>query len=148
MTIKFYNTNSDVKSVTKNLTYIDGTTVARNTADVDVINPVLIMKYKESYLTNSNYMYIEEFKRYYFITVTVMTGGNVMIKGTVDVLMTADNAIRNNGACVVKRNEYNSSAYVGDMQTTLSTKPSTVVKKFPYTFKNFSIFLLAAGGTN
>lgn len=87
MTVTFYNTNDTYNTVNKALTQIKGFDSLPNKQDIDILNPSIIMTYDASYLTQVNYMYIDDFKRYYFVKITGLTGGRVQIDGIVDALM-------------------------------------------------------------
>lgn len=93
MHIMYYRTSSPNNAVTKQLTYIDGNEITRVKDTVDLLNPVLEVDYREN-LLSCNYMWIEEYKRYYFVSVEQMTGGRLRINGNVDVLMTYKNEIK------------------------------------------------------
>lgn len=64
-------------------------TTAELYEDTNITNPELKMAWNSNYATTYNYFYIEEFKRYYFITDMIAeTGGAARIKGSIDVLYT------------------------------------------------------------
>lgn len=145
MHVNYYKTNSSYNTLNKKLVYIDGNEITRNKDTINLLQPELVIDYK-SVLLKCNYMYIEEFNRYYFVKIEILTGGRLKITGSVDPLFSNNAAIRALGSCVVARNQYSNSAYVSDNQVTLSARPQTVVKKFPFKFKDYSVFILAAGG--
>lgn len=145
MTVVYYKNASAPNQITKKLTQIVSQEIANKDA-IDLINPAFDVTYNAA-IAGANYMHISApLNRYYFIHSAVMTGGRMRISGNVDVLMTAGNALRQQGACVVARNQYQRNYYVNDKDITLSEKPSVTIKKWNYEFKNYSIFMLAAGG--
>lgn len=146
MEITFYNTKDAPNVVNKSLTLIKGFNNLPLKQDMDILNPEFFMMFNTDYVDNINYMYIAETKRYYFVRCELTTGQRVRVVGKVDVLMSWKEDIRKQGECVVIRNTMLKSPYVVDAETTLSTKSVYAIKKFPYTFNTYSVFLLAAGG--
>ena len=68
-----------------------------------VTDPRLILLYKKSYLS-CNYLYIQDFHRYYFINnINVLPGGRLEITAHVDVLYTYSPQILNSGAFVERK---------------------------------------------
>lgn len=105
MIIKLYNTNSDNNKLNKVLTneiIID----IKLKNDTDIIQPTIFL-YSET-LINSNYCYIPEFNRYYYIN-SITTNSNKVFKLEleVDVLMSFKNDILNSYAYVIQQTNYN-----------------------------------------
>lgn len=146
MTITFYNTPSPSNMVTKQLNYISGFNNIVAKADIDILNPVIIMKFGDEYTTGINYMYIEDFKRYYFIDgVKAMTGGRVEIKGKVDVLMTYSHYIRNLYLTINQQRNIG-NLYLPQTQPILEYQ-KTITKEFTTPFyQNVVSFILTVLG--
>lgn len=86
MQIILYQTNSEAARANKNLSSID-TVNAVPTDDFDILAPVIVLDYKTAYLA-ANYVYIDMFKRYYYITDRAVTiGKRIVITCAVDPLM-------------------------------------------------------------
>lgn len=105
MIIKLYNTNSDNNKLNKVLTneiIID----IKLKNDTDIIRPTIFL-YSET-LINSNYCYIPEFNRYYYVN-SITTNSNKVFKLEleVDVLMSFKNDILNSYAYVIQQTNYN-----------------------------------------
>lgn len=105
MIIKLYNTNSDNNKLNKVLTneiIID----IKLKNDTDIIRPTIFL-YSET-LINSNYCYIPEFNRHYYIN-SITTNPNKVFKLEleVDVLMSFKNDILNSYAYVIQQTNYN-----------------------------------------
>lgn len=87
MTVYLYNVSDDPRVLNKTL----GTAVTLNCELLypsDLLNPRIKIS-AASFTPYLNYMYIQAFDRYYFITeVTYENGGAVTIQGKVDVLQT------------------------------------------------------------
>ena len=68
-----------------------------------ITDPRLILLYKKSYLS-CNYLYIQDFGRYYFINnINVLPGGRLEITAHVDVLYTYSKQILSSGAFVERK---------------------------------------------
>ena len=92
MELKIYNNNSNTNVLNKNITLVSTLDFSLK-IDNSILQPVLILK---NY-SNGNYCYIEEFKRYYYITdIKLLTGGLYQLQLEVDVLMTYKDVIMNN----------------------------------------------------
>ena len=63
---KFLKNNSEYNTINKDTELIVEKTIALK-SECDIVNPYLILKFDDN-LSLSNYAYIPQFKRYYFIT--------------------------------------------------------------------------------
>ena len=109
--------------------------------DVEKSNPVIY---------NYNYMYIEEFGRYYFIDeiVSVRTG-IWTIRASVDVLMSFKNDILQ-CECIIDKieNEVNANLYLDDGSFVMDSRKYNEIKEFPSGLNdNGAYILICAGGT-
>ena len=92
MTVKFFNNKSDKRNLIKNITEIK-TVSATAKGDISVISPVLIVNFTD--MTDINYCYISELKRYYYIkNFTYLTGKRIQLNLEIDVLMSYANEIK------------------------------------------------------
>lgn len=108
--------------------------------DVEKSNPV---KY------DYNYMYIEEFNRYYYIDDIVSVRTNVWtIKASVDVLMSFKTDILKSSAIIDKiENEIAANLYLDDGSFVMDTRKYNEIKEFPNGFNDSgSYILICAGG--
>lgn len=108
--------------------------------DVEKTNP-LTYKY--------NYMYIEEFGRYYFIDEIIsLRNGLWTIMATVDVLMTFKKDILKSNVIIDKaEDEYISNLYLDDGSFVMDSRKYNEVKEFPSGLnENGSYILICAGG--
>lgn len=86
MTINILKTSDDNRHLIKTYNTIDSVN-AIVVLDMSILQPVLIIEYNANFV-NANYAYIDELKRYYYITNIELTSGNRMkLYLTVDVLM-------------------------------------------------------------
>lgn len=88
LTVTLYNCNDDKRVANKTLTVASAPITAQIYEDSSVLNPRLVLAWNLTY-TSYNYMYIQEYGRYYYINDIVATpGGKCIITAHVDVLMT------------------------------------------------------------
>ena len=93
-------------------------------------------------LTTSNYMYIPDFNRYYFIdNMELMTSGLVYISGSVDVLMSYKDSI-NKLRGTVKRAEKIKNGYILDEHYKSLAYSQIITKKFPNAMTQDSFILM------
>lgn len=133
MTVTLYTNSSDNKVVSKSITQIESKT-CNPFKEVSVIAPVIIVAGEIS--ASVNYMYIDKFARYYYITNIVYNGNQSVIYGRVDSLMS------------FSANIYESAQFVNRSETTynleltdnliIPNRPVTKVKKFGSVFGNVS----------
>lgn len=91
MKLKIYNNKSNDNVLNKIITPVNEIDFNLK-SDNSILQPILILKK----YTSGNYCFIDEFKRYYFITdVRVLTGGLYELHLEVDVLMTYKEEIIN-----------------------------------------------------
>lgn len=102
MTVKLFSCKEDHRNLVKNLTQVGNTLTCTLLDDNTLLNPHILIKKIDDY-KNINYMYIEEFGRYYYVTsVDIVTGNMLNISGNVDVLMSYAPKIKKIGALVVR----------------------------------------------
>lgn len=113
---------------------------------VDVLNPIVNLTFDESYL-EYNYMFIEEFDRYYFIEKTELESQIFTCYCHVDVLETYKNSIKECNATAIRcadSNFYNKflndEKYLGYQDTNIQ------IKKFSESFSKDSSYVLVIGG--
>lgn len=101
MQIRLCQTNSEAARANKNLSTIDIVNAAP-TDDLDILAPVIVLDYAAAYLA-ANYVYIDLFKRYYYITDRAVTiGKRIVITCAVDVLMSWVQYMGNNDITVTR----------------------------------------------
>ena len=100
-------TTDDPRKLDKTISWIGSNGTATDfkcvpTDTCDILYPVLILAYSST-IAISNYAYIAELGRYYFITdPALITGGRIMIKLAVDVLSTYATDIKNCPCCITR----------------------------------------------
>lgn len=113
ITVNFYKNVSDNRFLRKNISLLQTIT-----CDVyypcDRLNPVLVIDKDNIDFEDTNYCYIEEFGRYYFITNISGEAANIVqVSCHVDVLMTYNSKIRN-CPIIAARSSNNTNSYLID----------------------------------
>ena len=142
MVIKLYNNASDPKMVNKTLSnekIING--VPRD--PVDVVNPVIEVE-NALEIAGYNYAYIEDYARYYFVSVSNDSYNLNTIKLHCDVLRTAAPWLRARVATLT-RNEKTYNRYLNDPDFSAYAYTNIVTKAFPYKINSDSIILMTVG---
>lgn len=145
MTIKLYNNLSDKIVVDKNITQLGTDLTGTLRENCSVIDPVIKVEgIVGSNLPSTNYAYISEFGRYYYITNIVCVGKLFELHMHVDVLMSYRSDIRSNSA-VVSRQEKQYNLYLQDGVFKEQANPHYEIKQFPSGFTSFNFILAVAG---
>ena len=117
--VNLYNNTDDKRVINKTLTQL-------YTVNANIITPSSVMTPQlrvawSSGLPAANYMYIQAFNRYYYITdIIADTGGAAIISGRVDVLMSYAAAIKSLPAVVIRST---SSTNTGSQKSTWIPDP-------------------------
>ena len=119
MTVNLYTTNSNPKSLTKDLSMIGQARVISPTAQVSVLSPVLVIAHSDALLP-CNYVYVPKFGRYYFCTVSTDIAGRIVLSCKVDYLMSWADYIKSCPANII-RAEQAGVNYVVDRQLPIDT---------------------------
>jgi hypothetical protein len=148
MLAKFYNNKSDERYVNKNIELKHDNIDIKLKNDTELVRPVLVL---QSGLLNPsvNYVWIENFGRYYFIRDTKLTQGMVEISCECDVLSSFKTALLKQNV-IVSRQERNYNLYQSDPKQHFYNTNATIIKEFP--IKPFSInnsnFILVLNGAS
>lgn len=116
VSIKLYKNTTENNRVDKS-SYLSDLTAKTVTGSfrtpVDILNPTVLLDLNLSDATKYNYMYIADFKRYYFITGIVLKSGSQYlaedskglfeISGHVDVLYSYSTKIKANNALIARQ---------------------------------------------
>ena len=141
--ISLYKNKSDLKVMNKQLTKVKDIE-KYELFDIDVVTPTFILTYEPS-IIDSNYLYYDKNKRYYYINeISRIDGGEVIIKCSVDVLMSFKTDILNCKA-TIDRNENERNGYLNDSSYKAYSYSQIVAKKFPNGMYDDSIILMTIG---
>ena len=146
-TVTFYNNESPVEKIGKTLTagaVITGCVLKDNTS---ILNPVLRLR-TSAPVYEYNYMYIEEFERYYFIDDIFSVNNNVWdISGHVDTLETYKADILGNSAILEKTENTGMNMYLNDPNIfKVNCKHKTDIINFPSGLLDTGTFILITAG--
>ena len=112
MFIDLYTTTDDPRVADKNINVISLNVVCKPSQPFSILSPRIILNYSIPFLA-VNYVYIPDFKRYYFAEVVLLPGKELQLICNVDPLMSWD--ISNCTATVI-RSESAGINYVPDPQ--------------------------------
>lgn len=146
MTLTLYENKSDERIVDKTL--IQTATYEGYLRDESSItNPVVLIEgifniYNNG---NTNYMYLPDYRRYYYITDIIQKRANLVeIHGRVDVLMSFKNEIRGCTGIVKKQaNKWN--MYLDDGSLKVYQNKVIITKEFPSGFNDERFVLITSG---
>lgn len=144
MVITFYNTPDAYNVMNKQLQMIKGFNNLPLKKDMDVLKPIFEMTFDTVYPLTINYMYIEDFKRYYFTKTENLTGGRVRILGEIDVLMSWRKEILAHGAWIERQVKNN--AYIRDSEIQQISTPIAFARKILGIEFNTMQYVLIANG--
>lgn len=139
--ITYWNT-SDNNVVNKNITQVESITgTLRN--ETEVVDPTILMQVDHP--NKFNYMYIQEFKRYYYVnSIRSVRNNLVEVNAHCDVLMTYKAQLMDLEA-VIERNTHDYNVYLPDDQFSAMGYERVQCREFPNKLtahKNF-IFICA-----
>lgn len=145
MKVQIYKTASEKNKLNKQLELVKEINV-KLLNDTEILKPVVEVSHipiKD--LNSANYMYIPDLNRYYFIdNIELMTGNNVYISGSVDVLMSYMADILNLKG-TVKRAESLKNGYILDEHYKSVSYSQITTKRFPNSMNQDSFILMTVG---
>ena len=105
MIAKAYNTESSVNTINKDINFVTDIDV-KFKDEVNIYNPSIVLKYDD--LIDFNYIYIDKFKRYYFIeAVEVFPNKIYHLTLKCDVLMSFKDDILASYGNIISQTNYN-----------------------------------------
>lgn len=105
MIVKTYNTDSGLNVINKFIDFVTDIDV-KFKDEVNIYTPIIFLKYDD--LIDFNYVYIDKFKRYYFIeTVEVFPNKIYHLTLKCDVLMSFKDDILNSHGNIISQTNYN-----------------------------------------
>lgn len=158
MVVSLMINHDDVRTLNKATTMIKQVQ-AELYDDCDILHPRIKVEWFRE-IPNVNYMFIPEFRRFYFVKPATMTGGAAIIEGESDPLMSFINEIQDLPAICIRDSRLNQkgsarSSWIEDPQLPLTYGRNLKVVEFEgsalnidsagLTSNNF-IFNVAGGG--
>lgn len=142
MTAKLYKNLSDEKVLNKNIEEIKQVNVTLK-SNTDIINPTIDVLYTPE-LLDVNYIYLDNFNRYYYATVDTILGNRITYKLKVDVLMSFSIEILKLSG-TIDRNENKSNGYLQDSNYKAYSYTQKIIKTFPVGLVNDNLILMTVG---
>lgn len=144
MKATFYSTKSDNRKLRKDLSLVKEVNYINKSND-SVLNPIIVVDTFEGF-EKVHYAFIEQYKRYYFVTdIQPIVGGRLQITLKVDVLQSYADAIANTQAIIERSSSYGNS-YIVDNDIVLSNKPNYQTIAFPKSLDTTLHYVLIVSG--
>lgn len=144
MNITLYVNHSEKNKIDKNLT--NDFSLSGSLRDAtNIVNPVILIEINE--ISNYNYCYISDFKRYYFITdITVIRTGLFAISLMVDVLESFKTDIKNLSVILLNTQNVGLNNYLPSQVFRNNVKSKTDIINFPSGLNDSGEFILITAG--
>lgn len=144
MNITLYVNHSEKNKIDKNLT--NNFSLSGSLRDAtNIVNPVILIEINE--ISNYNYCYISDFKRYYFITdITVIRTGLFAISLMVDVLESFKTDIKNLSVILLNTQNVGLNNYLPSQVFRNNVKSKTDIINFPSGLNDSGEFILITAG--
>ena len=141
-----YNNKSSGEVLHKDLSEISNKIISQYDA-MAIESPQLILSGETAEtLSGLNYLYIEEFGRYYDCVPVLLNDSNYALNCEVDPLMSFADKILNLNV-IVDKNEYEINPYIDDGSYLVEERQKIETISFPYGFNDSgSHILITAGG--
>lgn len=123
MKAELYYNSKDKRYLYKELTLKAGNIDCQILEDCSIIDPILKLSLETKYL-DSNYIYLEDFHRWYFIENVTVSNGYAYVKCHVDVLYTYREEIKK-FACILARSTNDYNMFQNDDRYNLLSYPAT-----------------------
>lgn len=117
-------------------------------SECSIIDPVITFEESLDMFAGANYMYIPNFRRYYFIrNIRSIRTDLVEVTGHCDVLMSFADGILANDA-IIRRNANDWNLYLNDGSLKCYQNPMILTKAFPSGFTTQEFVLAVAGSAS
>lgn len=144
MVANLYINKSDSNVVVKTLTDEKEITTLIQKIDTSIVKPVFTLS-ATNYDKKYNYIYVEEYHRYYFINDVIKLGGGIIeLHCECDVLMSFRDELLNLSGTIA-RSETMKNGYLIDGSYQTYCYENVVTKKFPNAMTNDSVILMTMG---
>ena len=146
MTLGLYENKSDERVLNKSITSV-ATYEGYLRDESSITNPVVLIEGIFNIYNNGNvnYMYLPDYRRYYYITDIIQKRANLVeIHGRVDVLMSFKDEIKNCSG-IVKRQANKWNLYLDDGSLKVYQNKVIITKVFPSGFNDERFVLITSG---
>ena len=139
MNLTLYKNSSDNRCINKKLKQV--LSLSGNLKnESSVMNPTVII---QSNIIDFNYLYIQEFKRYYYVdNITILRTNLIQVDASVDVLMSNKDVIKYLPCLVERVNDNEKIDEFIDTNTDVERGENTEIKTFPQGFNDSPTFIL------
>lgn len=145
MNLVTYVNSSDERTINKTITQVSSLSGVVMREDSSIINPVFCLSGAVSAFAGVNYVYAEDFGRYYYVDDIVSDGGGMTyLSCRVDVLMSNTSAINDMDA-VIERNTNDYNLYMDDGSFRVYQQPHVLTREYSGGFSSPSYILAVAG---
>lgn len=143
----FYTNRSDDRKVDKALTEISASNIVQYKSDTNIMDPSITVNLFVNF-QKCNYVYLEDFQRYYFIRSITVSQQRLILDLHIDVLKTYASNIRGQKV-IVKRQASKKKAnfYLDDDHYKALEYSRIQCKGFANGFTNNEFILTVAGGS-
>lgn len=154
MHVTLYYNKSDGRVLNKNITPItprDAQTdqiPVQVLEDTSLVDPTFIFSAPTNVM-DANYLFADDFGRYYYITDKVFSKNKIYVKCHVDVLMSFKSQIQQNKAILERTQEKGKyDLYLNDACLPIENRNAVRTIDFPHGFNEASEFILVLAGDN
>lgn len=144
ITINLYETSSNRIEVNKTIELKMSTTCILKD-DCSIETPVILITTPTN-ISKYNYMYIEDFGRYYYINITSIRNGLWEVSGNVDVLMSFKNDLKKCSGIISRQENSYLNGYINDNTHVVQSNEFNRVFNFPYGFNDAGEYVLICAG--
>lgn len=142
----FYTNKSDDRKVDKSLTEISTSSVTYYKSNTNIMDPTITVDMFANF-QKCNYVYLEDFQRYYFIRSITVSQQHIIIDLHIDVLKTYGSQIRGQRAIVKRQQDRKKANFYLDDEKYKALEYSRIqCKAFPSGFTSSAFVLTIAGG--
>lgn len=146
MTCDLYSTKSENNVLSKTLNEIKKNIAVKLKNDTSIIRPTFILSNDNINFKELNYLYCEDFGRYYYVdNIILLKGGLLEIECHVDVLMSFADDIKN-ASVLVLNSETNANTYLPSNVWRNDVRETTEILNFQNGFSNEPQFILITAG--
>lgn len=142
-----YFNSSDRNELNKTLSSPLFTITGNFKKETDMIRPVITISSHASDFSTCNYIYVEQFHRYYYVNNKVIdTYGNITLSCEVDVLMSHKERIKELDIIAIRSSSL-FNVYQNDNEVPRLAKQIVATQKFSGGFSNNDALILAVNGS-
>lgn len=142
----FYTNKSDDRKVDKSLTEISTSSATYYKSNTNIMDPTITVDMFANF-QKCNYVYLEDFQRYYFIRSITVSQQRIIIDLHIDVLKTYGSQIRGQRAIVKRQQDRKKANFYLDDEKYKALEYSRIqCKAFPSGFTSNAFVLTIAGG--